>query len=333
MRKTKEFTKEEQEAIIYNYVTLKKGLKDTARAVIGNTNDARIKKFLMQNEIPLHSRGGQYINRTVNNLSQETIEKIIYSYCSLNKGLKEVGKIVGHDYMTVRKILEQNNIPIKPSGGVNQRRYFLNESFFLEQSHDLGYILGMLGSDGCVAQNRNMIYIELQRQDREILEKINTVIKNDRPVKDYETGRGYENSKIYFYSKMVKDELATYNIIPNKTYESSYKFPDKLKKEFYPDYIRGLFDGDGSIKARTGYNVPIWQIDSSSKEIVKKIQEYLNEFNIKTTIHEIPKVNISIYRILCSNITGCKHIFNIMYYPNVNLYMKRKYDKYVSLLS
>ncbi len=169
--------------------------------------------------------------------------------------------------------------------------------------------------------------------DREILEKINAIIKNDRPVKDYETGRGYENSKIYFYSKVVKEELATYNIIPNKTYDPEYRFPDKLKEEFYPDYIRGLFDGDGSIKARKERNYPTWQIDSSSKQIVEKIQTYLNKFNIKTSIYEMPKVNINIYRITCSNISGCKKIFDIMYYPEVNLYMKRKYNKYISLLS
>lgn len=333
MGKAKEFTKEEQEAIIYNYVELGKGLKDTARAVLGNTNDAKIKAFLVQNDIPLHTRGGQHINRVVNNLSQDTIEDIIYNYLYLNKGLKETGKIVGYDYKTVQKVLEQNDIPIKPSGNESQQQYFVDEAFFLKQSRDLGYILGMFGSDGCVAKNRNMMYIELQRSDREILEKINAVIKNDRPVKDYETGRGYENSKIYFYSRIIKDELAKYNIIPNKTYDSRYQFPDKLNEEFYPDYIRGLFDGDGSVKARTGYNVPVWQIDGSSKQIMEKIQEYLNKFGIKTTIQEQMKVNISIYRILCSNISGCRKIFELMYYPGVSLYMKRKYDKYVALLS
>lgn len=178
-----------------------------------------------------------------------------------------------------------------------------------------------------------MIVLELQRSDKEILERINLTIKNDRPVKDYETGSGYENSKIYFYSRAIKEELATYNIVPNKTYDPNYKFPDKLNEEFYPDYIRGLFDGDGSIKARTGCKVPVWQIDSSSKQIVEKIQEYLSKFGIKTVISAQQKVNIILYRISCHNISGCKKLFDLMYYPGVNLYMKRKFDRFTSLLS
>lgn len=39
--------------------------------------------------------------------------------------------------------------------------------------------------------------------------------------------------------------MALYNVIPRKT---GYAIiPPKLNRKFYPDFIRGYFDGDGSI--------------------------------------------------------------------------------------
>jgi len=264
-------------------------------------------------------------------LTKQEEDIIIYNYVTLNKGMRASGKEVGVSDKIVKKVLNKYQIPIKPTGGASRQRYFVNEKFFQQQSANLGYVLGMLGSDGCVANSKNMIYIELQRADKEILERINTAIGNTREVKDYETGRGYANSKLYFYSQVVKEELATYNIIPNKTYDSNYDFPYKLNAEFIPDYIRGLFDGDGSIKS-TNPTIT-WQIDTSCYNIAQEICQYLRNKDINAQIQTLPKVNIDIYRVYAYNKENCQKIYNLLYYPNVNLYMIRKYSKFNKLLA
>lgn len=263
-------------------------------------------------------------------LTEEQENIIIYNYIKLNKGMKASGKEIGVSDKIVKKVLLKNNIPIKPSGGKSHQKFFVNENFFYTQSNNLGYIIGLLGSDGCVARNENQIYIELQRKDKELLEKVNEIIGNTRPVKDYETGRGYENSKLYFYSQPIKKELSTYNIIPNKTYDENYKFPSKLKKEFYADYIRGLFDGDGCIKDTNG--AITWQIDTSSLDIATKTQKILQDIGIEAKISILHKVNIDIYRVYTYNQKNAHKIFNFLYYPNVEIYMNRKYLKFKSLL-
>ena len=112
----------------------------------------------------------------------------------------------------------------------------------------------------------------------------NKSINNEREVKDYIASSGYENSKIYFYSEEIKKDLASYHLIPNKTYSPDFIFPDLLKEEFYPDYIRGLFDGDGSIKESNG--TPCWQIDSYSKDIINHLYDYFIDKGIKLNIIE-----------------------------------------------
>ena len=194
----------------------------------------------------------------------------------------------------------------------------------------MGYWLGILGSDGCVASKENQIYIELQQSDSELLEKLNVAIGNERPVKDYTTGRGYECSKLYFYSKQIKQDLAIYHIIPNKTYNPNFLFPETLQKEFIPDYIRGLFDGDGSIKM-TGSSVT-WQLDCSSENIILNIQSFLQEHNINTNITILPKTNISIYRLYAYGNEKNRKIYNLLYSTSSNLFLRRKKEKFEELL-
>ena len=261
-------------------------------------------------------------------LTKEQEKTIIDTYLS-GASQKKSGEKVGASYKVVQRVLKDNNIPIR-SQGQTRTKFSVNNDFFKTQNRQMAYILGMLGSDGCVARNKNMIYIELQRQDKEILEKINAILENQRPVADYVTGRGYENSKMYFYSQEIKKDLATYHIIPNKTYEAEYRFPEKLKEEFYFDYIRGLFDGDGCIK--TTNPTITWQIDTSSKDIAENIQKYLIKYDIEAKIQVLPKTNINIYRVYCYNKNNCSKLFNLLY-NDTDLYLKRKYNKFVELLN
>lgn len=260
-------------------------------------------------------------------LTKEQILTIINGY-SQGLSQKASGKLVNVSAKVAKRVLEENNISLR-SQGETRTIFHVNNDFFKIQSREMAYILGLLGSDGCVARNKNVVYIELQRQDKEILEKINTILENERPISDYVTGRGYENSKMYFYSSEIKKDLAKYNIIPNKTYDKQYKFPELLEEKYYFDYFRGLFDGDGCIKS-TNPTIT-WQIDTSSKDIANKICEYLNRYGIEVKISVLPKTNIDIYRVYCYNKKNCRKIFELLY-NNTDLYLKRKYLKFVELL-
>lgn len=261
-------------------------------------------------------------------LTKEQENEIITAYLS-GESQKSSGERVGVSYKVVQRVLKENNIPIRTQGET-RTQYHVNNDFFKTQTSSMAYILGLLGSDGCVAKNKNVIYIELQRQDKEILEKINKLLGNERPVQDYTTGRGYENSKMYFYSKEIKKDLAMYHIIPNKTYDPNYKFPELLREEFYSDYIRGMFDGDGCIKS-TNHCIT-WQLDTGSQDIAETLQNYLIRQGIEAKISILPKINVNIYRLYCYNQENCKKMFSLLY-DNTDLYLQRKYLKFLELLN
>ena len=103
-----------------------------------------------------------------------------------------------------------------------------------------------MAADGWVSKEDNCVCIELQQNDRQILIDVNQVLGNERPIKDYTRTSGFQNSKLYFFSKQIKDDLSLYDIIPNKTYYDT-NFIKNIKSQFYPDFLRGFFDGDGCI--------------------------------------------------------------------------------------
>lgn len=257
-------------------------------------------------------------------LTEEQKKQIIYNYSVLKMGQKQSGAFIPVSDSVVKKVLKENGIHIRTVQEVNVNKFFVNHYYFKSQSADMGYWLGILGSDGCVNRKENQVYIELQRKDKELLEKLNLTIENQRPIKDYEDSRGYENSKLYFYSKEIKKDLAEYKIIPNKTYDKNYGFPYLLNKKYYKDYLRGLFDGDGSIKKGTSVT---WQVDSGSLEIILEIQKFLKEQGIETEYIILPKKNINIYRIYCYGKEKLQKIYNLLYTTDSSLFLKRKRDK------
>lgn len=264
-------------------------------------------------------------------LTEEQEKQIIYNYTVLKQGLRTAGKFIPVSDKIVTKVLAKYNIHHRTVQEANINKYFVNHDYFKKQSHDMAYWLGILGSDGCVASNKNQIYIELQRSDKELLEKLNKTIENERPVQDYTTGKGYENSKLYFFSKEIKKDLQKYHIIPNKTYNQEYKFPEKLSQEYYFDYIRGLFDGDGCIKEVHG--TPCFQIDTGSLDIAEHIVEIFKKYNIELKIQTLPKKNMDIYRVYAYSQEKNKKIYNLLYKDDPYLYLNRKKQKFLDLLS
>ena len=267
----------------------------------------------------------------------------INNICDLyNDGwcIEPIAEKYGCSRKPIIRVLKENNIEIRLIGdkeySILRRKYSINDNYFAlnKQTNNSAYILGLIASDGCIEQYDNSVYIELQRLDREILEKVNLELENQRPVQDYiNYSKNTENSKIYFYSKQIREDLVNYNLVPDKTHKIDLDFTYNIKAEYLIDYIRGHFDGDGSIKWTNGCIQ--WQIDSTSLNTLKSIQNYLlKQYDIKTTIkvHKEPKRKMKLYRIYFYGYENALKLYKLFYRAENNLYLKRKQEKYLQLL-
>ena len=141
----------------------------------------------------------------------------------------------------------------------------------------MAWCLGFLASDGTVSLNRNTIKIGLSAKDKEILEKIKIELKLENKITEYTTNTGFDIVELSWTCKEHKDALARYGIIPQKT--NYLKPPFALDEEYWLDYLRGYFDGDGSICLSNG-NLR-FSIVSNTKEILEWFVNWLYEkYNI-----------------------------------------------------
>lgn len=270
-----------------------------------------------------------------NDLSFEK-KKEITNYYNKPNPIKKTCREFDISENSLYKILKEFNIQKRTREQNGKRLYNIDKSFFDNQSSDLAYFLGLMGADGCIARNSNVVFIELQRSDYLVLENLRQSMGLERPIKFYETKNGYKNAKLYFENKGLHEKLINeYGLCPNKTYDvEHFKFPN-IDKKYYPDYIRGYFDGDGSIKKANG--TLCFQLDSSNEKLLLKIKDILEEETgaILSKWCDMPpkerKNNhnrtIPYYRIFCYG-ENAKKIFRYLYYSEDIIYLQRKYDFY-----
>ena len=273
------------------------------------------------------------VNKT--QLSQEEIDVIIDAYCNKKYGLVKTGKLIGVNQRIVRKVLINNNIHIRSlaeanrANSINVRKYGVNDDYFDNESSNMAYILGFLAADGTVANNGNRIKIGLSSVDRKFLELIKEELGAESNILDYETSNWYMVSEFSFTSQKIKQKLTEYNIVPGKT--ETFTFPINLSKKYWIDFIRGYFDGDGSV-GTAGPSAIRWQICSHRPQVLETIVEFLfEEYGVpKVSVQKNKHGNSFLYTIQYSN-NSTRKIFQIIYTPN-SLYLPRKFEKFKSII-
>ena len=198
---------------------------------------------------------------------------------------------------------------------------YVNNNYFSEQNNRMAYIMGFLAADGNVSKNGNRIQSQLSLKDKGHLEMIQSEIGGCE-VYEYESN-GYKSCGWHCCSSQIKKDLAVYGIIPYKT--GTLSIPKVLDKQYWKDFIRGYFDGDGTIcKDGTGFRVTI---TSANKEILEDINSYFEENGIKPSNLYKDHNNICIRFRSQASID----IYNLLYY-NDCLCLKRKKEKYIELM-
>lgn len=265
--------------------------------------------------------------------TQEVINKIINNY-NKGMGLKASGEEFNIGPYAVRNILVNNNITIRTQSesailsNINRKKYFCNLNYFKTQSPNMAYILGFLAADGYIPLDKNEIKITLAQKDAELLEKIKKELEFTGEVKYTTTNKGFDIATLEITAIEYKQDLAQYNIIPQKTFK--FSMPEKLNKKYWIDFIRGYWDGDGTI-CTAGKSAIRSSLCSAKKETLEQILNFLEEnYNIKkVTIQERSGINTLYY--FQYSTTATKQLFKAMYYKENLFCLDRKYKKFCEL--
>lgn len=274
------------------------------------------------------------------NLSKEELNNILADYNS-GISLAKICEKYHHHRTTLIKYFQEHGIKVRTKGeslrcsqakkdaDMAKRKYTVNENYFSSQNAKMAYFLGFLMADGNVAKKNNRIQVCLSEQDSDFLEIFYNEIGGS-PVAHYSYhGNKEQICRWECISSKIKKDLINYDVIPNKTGHA--KIPEKLDKQFYPDFIRGYFDGDGSVWVEKKSGAVGFRIVSHNPEILEQIITYFEE-------NGIPQVRINIDNRHNTNYyfkyrkRSSKLIYNLLYYNKECLYMKRKFDKFTEII-
>lgn len=132
--------------------------------------------------------------------------------------------------------------------------YTYNVDFFKTWSHDMAYILGFYCGDGCITSDSPGYYrlvFRLHMKDIEVLEFIKNCINPNLNINKVDTiqksGHVSHMGVVRISNQEICRDIFNMGFKLRKTY--NMHLPD-IPDEFCPDFLRGLFDADGSAEAK-----------------------------------------------------------------------------------
>ena len=213
-----------------------------------------------------------------NKFGQETDYKEMITLYKNGTSLKEISKKFHITEKDLSKEFRKRNVHIRTISE-SKRKYSLNENYFDKiDTQNKAYLLGWLWSDGhnCI-QNRAII-INLQEQDKYILDLFNKELDSDRPIYFVKRSKDTDyNRKDQYRLQIVNKHLSQtlLNLGMNHDKGLTAKFPISLSDDMIPHFIRGVFDGDGYISknskdCRMNITGTIWMCEAIRKNIERQ---------------------------------------------------------------
>lgn len=204
-----------------------------------------------------------------------------------------------------------------------RKKYSLNDEYFSELNEENCYWLGVMYADGNVSTNtaNTTGTIKFSSTDREWVEQFKTAVNYNGPVRE-EIHKKFKKSiwKITISSRKMYEDLVNLGCIPRKSLV--IEFP---KVPFPHHFIRGYFDGDGSITVCRNIKSSEWKIMKASICSGSKIflEQLLTHIPIKSKKCYTGKHIFEIKMSLNDSI----HFLNFIYSGNGPCLL-RKYSKF-----
>ena len=239
--------------------------------------------------------------------NQDMIDKYI-ELCKEEKTINEIAEALGVTRRTITNYKKVTNIHPKS----DKRKPKLDSMYFNEiDTEEKAYILGFIFADGYIESNERTLTININKRDIDLLEKVKKELKCENEIRNSSTK---DCLRLHLSSIELVNDVSRFGIVRNKTF--SLKFP-KLRDELYRHFLRGYFDGDGSI----GKHQCTLVVGSS--DFLNELTSFIkNEFN-----QEVYTQKMGNYFRMVFNRKN--HEIIKWMYKDSNIYLERKHNSYI----
>jgi hypothetical protein len=259
----------------------------------------------------------------ISNISRQSHKKV-RATCSLQNTEKCPHEVV-QAYRDIRNVMERNDgmymclhcsRKLKSTGRDNPNCKYkdLDDDFYTSVDSEFkAYLLGWIASDGTITNGT--ITIEIKDVDIDILEILRYNICKSAPIARRYNG-SMDSIKLSIHSKkIVEDVCGLLDIVPGKK-SRTVKFPVNISDDLKWHFIRGLFDGDGTIrKMKDNDHTRECSIASISQNMKEGIRVFCNI-----------KCHITQGAVVYTGVNSMKFLFAM--YNKSSFRLERKYVKY-----
>lgn len=277
---------------------------------------------------------------SITKLANEQIQEILEKYDN-GQSITSLNK----EYHTtkVRNLLIENNrsvpekLPKGRSGGA-KRKYNCNDDYFAcIDTKDKAYFLGFIYADGFITKpDFGQAKLGITLAEIEPIEKFKKYINTDKPVGVYTKGKNsYSEGRLEYKLAIASDKLVSdlekAGVVERKTFV--LQFPN-LREDLISHFIRGYFDGDGSIyyhstkehpNARLGIDI------CGTKKFLDGMIKYLPGAKSNNVYKEKRRTTNCWNIKLISNIE-CLQIYHYLYKDCDDLFLSRKREKFENFI-
>ncbi len=194
----------------------------------------------------------------------------------------------------------------------------------------MAYVLGFISADGNICHSGRVHALQIACDDKDVIEKIKFAFEYEGPI--YEKAR--PNGKIS-YSLRICDPIIFKDLEHlGVTERKSLTFtPSKTPVKLVRHFIRGYFDGDGSVYLRnTKYpSRLVVSIYTASLNMANYLhincKQVLGDLYQGRILMHMARQKTPFYNIHLGHKAAVK-LFNYMY-QNADIYLERKYKKFL----
>lgn len=211
-------------------------------------------------------------------------EKIISAYkqgCSL----RAIGKEIGRSHLFVWKILKTFNPDILRSPR-SYRKYSFDCRYFRNYSPENSYWMGFIDADGHVDTRRGRVELKLHCRDLDRISAFRNSVNGNFPIYKFKT-RPFVGIQVF--SRDLVNDLVQKNIgVKSPNLEP----PIGILKDHVRHFIRGYFEGDGSISLGHRHNGrlnPIFGILGSRHLLEWMKEKMIEQAGVKSRMKITPR--------------------------------------------
>ena len=273
--------------------------------------------------------------------SEEIINEILQKYDN-GQSITSLNK----EYHTtkVRDLLIENNrqVPESRKGiGGRKRQCTLNENYFQElDSKDKAYFLGFIYADGFITKpSHGQNILGLTLAEIEPIDKFKKYIQTNKKVGYYKKTSSYSNKSYEYKLALNSDKLVSdiekLGVIERKTL--TLTFPN-IREDLIPHFIRGYFDGDGSVflhkdsRKEYSYNEYLGINICGTKEFLVALTKHLPFLEEGQCIYKEERKETNCWNLkMISNIRSLE-LYHYMYKDCNDLYLSSKRETFENFI-